>query len=289
MRLAPDSPEMRAALARAYVTAGRRADAEKERDAYRRLAAASARRTALPGVRARGHDSRGGQRSHEDAAAVAVRVVAALALGSLPRSRRRSRSRPGAARRSSGATSSASTPRSCSSTSWCATRRAARVPRPAAGRDRGLRGRRPAAGRELPLPRLAGDRRGARGRRPKRRRQAAAGAAAPPRREPGESRHLNLVTLLFDQLGPDGRDDRARGPRSRSSSSRTGRTSTSRCSRSARACGSLQQFTTDRDAVAPRGRCARPASSTRSTRPPRSSWPSRRGSAPTRCATSSRR
>jgi tetratricopeptide (TPR) repeat protein len=37
VRLAPDSPEMRATLARAYVMAGRRADAEKEREAYKRL------------------------------------------------------------------------------------------------------------------------------------------------------------------------------------------------------------------------------------------------------------
>ena len=37
MRLAPQSPEMRAALARAYVMAGRRADAEKVREEYKRL------------------------------------------------------------------------------------------------------------------------------------------------------------------------------------------------------------------------------------------------------------
>ena len=43
-----------------------------------------------------------------------------------------------------------------------------------------------------------GRRRGARGRRPPRPRRP-----RPPR--PGESRHLNLVTFLFDQLGPDGR------------------------------------------------------------------------------------
>jgi len=34
---------------------------------------------------------------------------------------------------------------------------------------------------------------------------AGAAPAAPPPPKPGESRHLNLVTLLFDQLGPSGR------------------------------------------------------------------------------------
>ncbi len=37
----------------------------------------------------------------------------------------------------------------------------------------------------------------------------ATGEPSPPR--PGESRHLNLVTLLFDQLGPDGRNIARRG------------------------------------------------------------------------------
>ncbi|HXK08942.1 MAG TPA: tetratricopeptide repeat protein [Vicinamibacteria bacterium] len=48
VRLAPESPDMRAALARAYVMAGRREDAEKERDAYRRLQVAR-EKDRLPG------------------------------------------------------------------------------------------------------------------------------------------------------------------------------------------------------------------------------------------------
>ena len=36
--------------------------------------------------------------------------------------------------------------------------------------------------------------------------RAPADAARPPVPRPGESRHLNLVTFLFDQLGPDGRN-----------------------------------------------------------------------------------
>ena len=109
---------------------------------------------------------------------------------------------------------------------------------------------------QLPLPRLARDRRGPRGRAGRGAfRRGRAAAAAPPK--PGESRHLNLVTLLFDQLGPDGRSIARKAALSflELENRPDVYVSVFQIGESLRL---LQQFTTDRDSARTRRSCTRP-------------------------------
>ena len=202
----PDSREARAALAGAYGRSGRAADAERERDALRTL---EPKRGIAPHSTL---DTRGQPPAEGRAPVTRGSRLAASSPASRPSCSRRPPSppRPRRPRTSSGATSSASTPRSSSSTSSCATRRD--EPSATSGRTRSrctrtACGRKPEGFRFLDSRAIGETMEDARAEAAAAdRRRAAPAAPAPPPPKPGESRHLNLVTLLFDQLGPDGRN-----------------------------------------------------------------------------------